>query len=149
MIGRSGQSVPEPLTALTETECWMLLRHHTLGRVAVVVDGRPRIFPVNYRADDGAIVFRTAEGAKLSYGPMTASCFEIDGFDERTGSGWSVMVQGSISEITDAADRRAEALLRLPVQPVAPGERRHWLAIYAEGISGRRFTSGPLAPIPT
>jgi len=149
MIGRSGQPVPESLTSLTEQECWLLLRHHTLGRVAVVVDGRPKIFPVNYRAGEGAVVFRTAPGTKLAHGPMTESCFEIDGFDDLSGSGWSVMVQGPISEITDAADRRAETLLRLPVQPLAPGERQHWLAIYAEEVSGRRFTSGPLAPLPT
>lgn len=80
---------------------------------------------------------------------MTLSCFEIDGFDERTGTGWSVMVHGTVSEITRAADRRAEAMLQLPVQPLAPGEREHWLALYAERVTGRRFTSGLLAPVPT
>jgi len=149
MIGRSGQSLPQPLAPLTEQECWQLLRHQTLGRVAVVVDGRPEIFPVNYRSGDGAVVFRTAPGAKLANAPMRQSCLEIDGFDERTGSGWSVMVHGTISEITDAADQRAATLLELPVQPLAPGERRHWLALYADRVTGRRFTSGWLAPVPT
>jgi nitroimidazol reductase NimA-like FMN-containing flavoprotein (pyridoxamine 5'-phosphate oxidase superfamily) len=113
--------------------------------VAVIVNGRPEIFPVNYRAAEGAIVFRTAAGAKLANAPMTACCFEIDGWDERTGRGWSVMVNGVISEITGAIDHRAAGLLESPVQPVAPGEREHWLALYAEAVSGRRFTTSPLA----
>ena len=149
MIGRAGQSAAEPLAPLTEEECWRHLRLQTLGRVAVVVNGRPEIFPVNYRAGERAVVFRTAPGAKLASAPMTQSCFEIDGFDERSGSGWSVMVHGAISEITDALDARARDLLQLHVQPLAPGERQHWLALYADEVTGRRFTSGPLAPLPT
>lgn len=147
-IGRSGQSRPVALAPLTEAECWQRLRMGTIGRIAIVVDGRPEIFPVNYRAGEGAIVFRTAAGAKLANGPMTSSCFEIDGFDDRTGTGWSVMVHGVISEITNAADHRATALLQLPVHPLAPGNREHWLALYADHVSGRHFTSGPLAPVP-
>ncbi len=149
MMGRAGQFAPEPLAELTEEECWSLLRHHTLGRVAVVVDGAPEIFPVNYRIGERAVVFRTAPGAKLTNAPMTLGCFEIDGFDEHTGTGWSVMVRGTFHEITRAADRRAVAMLQLPVQPLAPGERGHWLALYAGRVTGRHFTSGPLAPVPT
>ena len=145
-IGRSGQSRPIPLAHLTEEECWQCLRMNTLGRLAVIVNGRPEIFPVNYRSGDGALVFRTAPGAKLANGPMTKSCFEIDGWDDRTGTGWSVMVHGTISEITDATDDPAASLLRLPVQPVVPGEHRHWLALSADSVTGRHFTSGPLAP---
>jgi len=142
----SGQFRAGALTPLTEQECWEYLRMHTLGRIAVIVDGRPEIFPVNYRAAAGAVVFRTAPGAKLANAPTTLSCFEIDGWDDLTGTGWSVMVQGAISEITDAIDQRAAELLELPVQPAAPGERKHWLALYAERVSDRRFTSEPLAP---
>lgn len=145
-LGRAGLSRATPVTPLSNQECWALLRSHTLGRVAVMVDGRPEIFPVNYRAGDDAIVFRTAPGAKLANAPMTLSCFEIDGWDDRTGTGWSVMLHGPIFEITDAADRRAASLRELAVRPAAPGERNHWLALYAEAVTGRRFTSGPLAP---
>ncbi len=145
-VGRSGQPLPEPMTEIPEDDCWRLLRMHDLGRVAVVIDGRPDIFPVNYVAGEGAVVFRTAPGAKLAHAPMTQACFEIDGWDSRTGSGWSVMVHGVISEVTDAVDERAERLRSLPVQPFAPGERRYWLALYADQVTGRRFTSGPLAP---
>ena len=145
-IGRSGQSRPIPLAHLTEEECWQCLRMNTFGRLAVIVNGRPEIFPVNYRSGSGAVVFRTGPGAKLASGPMTKSCFEIDSWDGRTGTGWSVVVHGTISEITGAGDDAAASLLRLPVQPVAPGERKHWLALCADTVTGRYFTSGPLAP---
>lgn len=147
-VGRSGQSRPVPPASLSDAECWQRLRMNHLGRVAIVVDGRPEIFPVNYRAGEGAVVFRSAPGAKLTHGPMTAACFEIDGFDDRTGTGWSVMVHGVISDITDATDSRAQAYRKLPVTPAAPGSREHWLALYADRVTGRHFTSGPLAPEP-
>lgn len=148
-VGRAGQMPPPTaLEPLGEAECWTLLRTHTLGRVAVIVNGRPEIFPVNYRAAEGVVVFRTGPGTKLTSGPMTRSCFEIDGWDGRSGEGWSVMVHGTISEITDAIDSRAVRWLELPVQPAAPGERAHWLALYADQVTGRSFSSGSPAPQP-
>ena len=145
-VGRAGQWRRVELTPLTDEECWALLRTHSIGRVAVMVGGRPEIFPVNYGAGSGAIVFRSAPGTKLTNLPMTQTSFEIDGWDDRTGSGWSVMVHGTVSELTGAIDDLALSLHRLPVHPLAPGDRDHWLAIYADEVTGRRFTSGPMAP---
>lgn len=143
---RAEKSRPVELTPLTDDECWTLLRTHTLGRIAVVVDGRPEIFPVNYGAGHGAVVFRTAPGAKLANAPKTQTTFEIDGWDDSTGTGWSVMVHGTVSEITDSIDDLALSLHRIPVRPVAPGEREYWLALFADEVTGRRFSSGPMAP---
>lgn len=36
-----------------------------MGWVAVVVNGHPEIFPVNYLPDAGSVVFRTGRGNKL------------------------------------------------------------------------------------
>jgi Pyridoxamine 5'-phosphate oxidase len=52
------------LEELSLTECLALLTSHRVGRVAVVVDGQPVILPVNYRTDDGTVVFRTDAGTK-------------------------------------------------------------------------------------
>ena len=43
------------LDEIPESECWEILKRHRLGRIAVVVDGQPEIFPVNY-AMSGRIV---------------------------------------------------------------------------------------------
>jgi nitroimidazol reductase NimA-like FMN-containing flavoprotein (pyridoxamine 5'-phosphate oxidase superfamily) len=124
---------------LTPEECHQLLADHHLGRLAVVVGGQPIIFPVNYVFDGERVVFRTDEGLKLRHAPLRRVAFEIDGFDETTGTGWSVLVQGSTYEITRAIDQYSEALRRLPVTPFAPGDKAHWIEIVPIEITGRRI----------
>jgi hypothetical protein len=71
--------------------------------------------------------------------PLRKVAFEIDQLDEATGTGWSVLVQGSAHEITTAIDRRSEELRRLPLISFAPGPKRHWIKIVADTITGRRL----------
>jgi uncharacterized protein len=131
---------------LSDKDCWSLLRTHSLGRVAIVIDGRPRIFPVSYAAGEESLVFRTEPGAKLQHGPGSAACFEIDEFDPGTSMAWSVMVVGVLKDITDATDERSRDLRRLAVDPVAPGQKLHWLALNADEVSGRSFRGGWIVP---
>lgn len=132
------------LEVMPVEECLRLLASRDLGRLAISVRGQPQIFPVNYAVhNDGRIVFRTAPGTKLDYGPRTRVAFEIDDYDARSGVGWSVMAQGMLHDVTEAIDRTSEALRRLAVVPRAPGEREHWLAVYPTVITGRRFALGP------
>jgi len=49
---------------LDPDQCWTLLAETTVGRLAVIVDGHPGVFPVNYRVDDRTLVFRTGSGTK-------------------------------------------------------------------------------------
>ena len=146
-LGRGGQ-VPAAATIhdLDAEECWTLLRKHSLGRLALIVEGRPEIFPVNYAAGEGAIVFRTQPGTKLRHAPGHVAAFEVDGYDHSTGIGWSVVVSGEVAEITDAADERSQALRRLPVETAVPGARLHWLAIDAARVTGRSFRGGWMVP---
>ena len=146
-IGRAGLKTATPdVLVLPEDECWSLLRDHKIGRLAIVFEGRPRIFPINYAAADNALVFRTEPGAKLTHGPGSAACFEIDEYDQPDSTVWSVMVVGSLQDITDADDERSRALRRLPVEPAAPGTRLHWLALSADEVTGRRFRGGWIVP---
>jgi nitroimidazol reductase NimA-like FMN-containing flavoprotein (pyridoxamine 5'-phosphate oxidase superfamily) len=132
--------------ALSREDCWALLRSHRLGRLAIVMEGRPRIFPVNYAVADDTVVFRTAPGAKLLHGPGAAACFEIDDYDQKTAMASSVVVAGVLEEITDANDERSRSLRLLSVEPVAPGHRLHWLALNADQVSGRSFQGGWIVP---
>jgi uncharacterized protein len=146
-LGRGGQVPASTKVAeLPADECWALLRKHTLGRLAIVVEGRPEIFPVNYAAGEGAVVIRTQPGSKLSHGPGSAAAFEIDDYDHSTGVGWSVVVAGTLEDITEATDARGRELRRLPVEPTAPGVRLHWLALTAQKLSGRSFRGGWMVP---
>ncbi len=131
------------LEALSTDECKRLLQAQRMGRIALVVDGRPHILPVNYVFDEGAVVFRTSAGLKLERGPLTEVAFETDDVDRRRGVAWSVMVQGTAHHITDTLDPLSRRLRDLPVEPAAPGARLEWLAVYADHISGRRFKLPP------
>jgi uncharacterized protein len=127
---------------LSERECSRLLQTKDLGRLAIVVDGAPQIFPVNYAFEERVVVFRTSSGMKLERGPYTKAAFEVDDVERKTGVAWSVVVHGTAQEISGAADTLAQRLRRLVVQPQAPGTRTRWMAVYADTITGRRFRLG-------
>jgi uncharacterized protein len=75
------------IAVLDMPTCWQLLAGEEVGRLAVSVDQRPDIFPVNYAVDEATIVFRTAEGTKLSAVFVdSAVAFEVDGYDPGTGT---------------------------------------------------------------
>lgn len=135
------------VAVLTEIDCWELLRSQRLGRLSVVIaqgsgsaTPAPEIFPVNYGVGEKAIVFVTAPGTKLSASLGRAS-FEIDGHNASTRMSWSVVAKGVLHEVTDAVDPRSQALQQLPIDPDAPGQRAHRMALSVKEISGRRFST--------
>ena len=99
----ASKATPE-LEEVPEAECWELLGQRRMGRIAIVIGGRPQIFPVNYGLQGKVIVFRTAAGTKLAYAPDSPVAFEIDEYDASAGAGWSVMVQDLGPDITETAD---------------------------------------------
>jgi nitroimidazol reductase NimA-like FMN-containing flavoprotein (pyridoxamine 5'-phosphate oxidase superfamily) len=127
------------LEELSEDECLQLLARHDLGRIAVVVDGHPVIFPVNYGLSHRIISFRTAHGNKLSYAPGSSVAFEIDEYQSSAGVGWSVLVQGVAVDATTALDDVSWMARGATPHPLAPGVRIHRLAIKPTRITGRRF----------
>ncbi|HVS05814.1 MAG TPA: pyridoxamine 5'-phosphate oxidase family protein [Candidatus Dormibacteraeota bacterium] len=134
----------DPLENVAQAECVRLLKSQHLGRIGIVGrDGQPLIFPVNYFFDEGVVVLRTDPGTKLELAPEARVSFEIDGWDAAAGQGWSVLVLGLAHDITDPPDAWAERMRRWPVRPVAPGSRQHWLGVWANQITGRRFYQEP------
>jgi nitroimidazol reductase NimA-like FMN-containing flavoprotein (pyridoxamine 5'-phosphate oxidase superfamily) len=123
---------------LNSDECLDLLHTQVVGRLAVVADHEPHIFPVNYVMDGQIVAIRTAEGMKLDHSVRsTRVAFEIDGYDEATRSGWSVVVRGRAEEVLRAADR--QRLAALDLRPWAAGDKDNWLIVRPERISGRRI----------
>lgn len=147
MLGRGGAAPASPApVALGEADCWRHLRNEDLGRLGVVLDEQPLVFPVNYAVRKESIVFRTSAGTMLYRAPGSQACFEIDRYDRRLREGWSVMAVGKLEEITEADDPHSQALRELSVQPLAPGPRPHWIALHVAQVSGRQFTSGWIVP---
>ncbi len=136
------------MVELSRDECVDLLASHGFGRVGVVLNGVPLIRPVNYVFDrpSQSVVFRTARGSKFHalLHAATAS-FEIDGIDDGTRTGWSVIIQGVTAEVTVPYDLRR--LHALGLTSWAPGSRPHWVGIRARVVSGRRIAL-PVEPVP-
>jgi uncharacterized protein len=126
---------------LSREECLGLLASHSFGRLAVNAGkGPPVIRPVNYLFDEPSqsVVFRTALGSKFHALVRSAdAAFEIDGVDEGSRTGWSVIMRGVTDEVTNPNDVRR--LDRLGLQPWAPGHKLHWVHIRAWTVSGRRI----------
>ncbi|HBZ69136.1 MAG TPA: hypothetical protein DEP35_05065 [Deltaproteobacteria bacterium] len=128
--------------SLGRDECLKLLRQGSVGRLAVVIDGKPHVLPLNYAADeDGVIVFRTADLTAATDAALANVAFEVDEIDLARRQGWSVAVHGFAREITEAIDDDSKRLLRMPVHPWAPGQRDRWFKITPKEITGRRLRS--------
>jgi uncharacterized protein len=126
-----------PSDALSVAECWALLRTGVVGRVAVVHDGRPDIFPVNFAVDHGSVVFRTGSGTLFRSADRQAVAFEVDGYDVEHATAWSVVVRGDGREIYEMEE--AVEALQLPLFPWHSGPKPRIVRIHPDAVTGRRF----------
>ncbi len=126
------------MEVLPPPECWRLLSMSSVGRIGVLVDSSPEIYPVNFAVDDDTIVFRTDPGSKLRGLDRSPSvCFEVDAIDVDDHTGWSVLVKGRAVEVTSAQEkRRARAL---PLQLWALGDKSHFIRIEPREVTGRKI----------
>jgi uncharacterized protein len=122
---------------LSAMESWALLRQAGVGRLALIVDERPDIFPVNYLVDHGSVVFRTAVGTKFTGAVGHWVAFEVDGYDPQTSSVWSVVVKGNAQEVNRMYDMLD--MVELPLFPWHSAPKPHFVRIEPDSISGRRF----------
>ena len=132
------------LEELGEGVCRLLLAGATIGRLGVVVDGHPEIFPVNHVWDEetGCVVFPSNARTKLH--AATAGCpvaFEVDGLDDGGRSAWSVVVVGAAAEVEDPETIERVAAARVPLWAVGP--YTHWLGIRPDRLTGRRISVLP------
>lgn len=120
--------------------CWDLVESVPVGRVGVLNDSAPEIYPVNHAVDRQTIVFRTDPGTKLrSLLRSPAVCFEVDGVAPDRATGWSVLVKGRAEQIRDPAELRA--VERLSLRPWSLGDKAHWIRIVPAEVTGRRIWS--------
>lgn len=128
---------PQEMVELSESESWTLLREAVVGRLAVIVDDQPEIFPVNHLVDLGTVVFRTGAGTKLDGALRHRVAFEVDGYDLETSSAWSVVVKGRATDVNRLDD--VLAVLALPPFAWHSAPKPHFIRIQPESVTGRRF----------
>jgi nitroimidazol reductase NimA-like FMN-containing flavoprotein (pyridoxamine 5'-phosphate oxidase superfamily) len=135
------------LEVLPRAECLRLLARTRVGRVVVTDRALPAAFPVNFALLDEDVVFQTTAGSKLEAAEgEEVMAFEADDIDPVHQAGWSVLVQGLASVLTDPDElARARAL---GLEPWAPGARFQFVRIRAELVSGRRLLPRAAAPAP-
>lgn len=124
-------------TELSAAESWVRLRDADVGRLAVIVDDRPEIFPVNFLVDHGTVVIRTALGTKFTGAVGHFVAFEVDGYDAEAGNAWSVVLKGEgleVNRLYDVLD-----VIELPLFPWHSSPKSHFLRIEPHSITGRRF----------
>jgi nitroimidazol reductase NimA-like FMN-containing flavoprotein (pyridoxamine 5'-phosphate oxidase superfamily) len=127
------------LQVIDRAECLELLRTQEVGRLGVVVGGRPEIFPVNYVVESGEVMFRTDPGTKLAAATRGPVVFEVDDLDPVTHSAWSVIVHGrghQVSSFDSPALRRR--LMQLKLFPWTGTTKAHLVQLVPATITGRR-----------
>jgi nitroimidazol reductase NimA-like FMN-containing flavoprotein (pyridoxamine 5'-phosphate oxidase superfamily) len=134
----TGSAAPAGTTTLAAHVCWALLRDSEVGRLAVVVDARPDIFPVNFVVDRGTLVVRTGPGTKLAAAvDGTSVAFEVDGYDPAAGEAWSVVVKGRVELVRTV--QQAVDTVGLPLFPWHAAPKPCFVRIVADEVTGRRF----------
>ncbi len=128
------------LEHISPTECWSLVAGTPVGRIGVLNDSAPEIYPVNHVVDRDTIVFRTDPGSKLrGLLRSPAVCYQVDGIDPADATGWSVLVKGRAAELRNPDDLRRVA--NLPLHYWTLGDKAHWIRIIPDEITGRRIWS--------
>ena len=130
------------LELLTDEQAWGLLAGSEVGRIGITMGAMPAIFPVNYRLVDGAVVFRTAPGSKLSAAAAGAVvAFEVDDYGVDDRSGWSVLAIGRAEVVDDVAV--VDRVTATGLTPFVDGTGQAVVRIEPTFLSGRRIVHVP------
>jgi nitroimidazol reductase NimA-like FMN-containing flavoprotein (pyridoxamine 5'-phosphate oxidase superfamily) len=129
-----------PVSVLSETDCWDLLRSNAFGRLALSVANQPEIFPINYVVQGSTLLFRTAQGTKLAALTVNESvALEIDGHDDL--GGWSVVVKGEAHAAEWGEDFNDADVSGL--RPWVATRKPVFVRVKPSQVTGRTFVFGP------
>jgi len=124
---------------LSRAQCMELVGSVPVGRVGTTSGALPVVLPVNFTLLDGNVIFRTVPGTKLDAavtGMVVA--FECDCYETNGLSGWSVLMQGIASEISDRS--LLERLRAIPLASWALDRSAdRVVSIEPAMVSGRSF----------
>ena len=131
------------LEALPREESLRLLGSTSLGRVVFTQFALPAIRPVNHIVEGDTIIIRTHLGSAIDSavdGTGTVVAYEADMIDPGDHLGWSVIVIGRASRLTDPGQvARYQDILR----PWVSGPMDYVIMITADMVDGFRLARGP------
>ncbi|WP_329438526.1 pyridoxamine 5'-phosphate oxidase family protein [Streptomyces canus] len=127
---------------LGRQECLRLMAKAPIGRIVYTRRALPAVLPVNFTLDgDGAILLRASAASELVRaidGAVVA--FETDDVDAARHSGWSAVVTGTATVVTDP--REHERLARTGPVPWVPAPQEVFVRIEPELVTGRELLGG-------
>ncbi|MGK5557741.1 pyridoxamine 5'-phosphate oxidase family protein [Actinomadura kijaniata] len=133
----TGHSV---LEELDRAECLRLIAGVSVGRVGFDDGQGPAVTPVNFALDGDTVVFSTTLSGRLSRSLDTLFtdadvriAFEVDRIDERSHTGWSVLLRGGARRMPEGEP--------VPVEPWPDGEREAHIRLTPTEVTGRRLRS--------
>lgn len=128
---------PSQIGELSADSCRHLLSTTILGRVAWTSPDGPRVLPVNFRWDDGQLIFRTSPyGVLAQLVRRQPVAFEVDDVDPVSRTAWSVVVHGEAGGLKQSP-RLRDLWRRDVVETWAAGSRPTFIAIDPVTITGR------------
>ncbi|MFE7978917.1 pyridoxamine 5'-phosphate oxidase family protein [Streptomyces shenzhenensis] len=125
--------------ALDRLECLRLLAKVPVGRVVYTRQALPAVLPINFALDtDASVLLHTSPDSDLVRaidGVVVA--FEADEFDAATRSGWSVVVTGRATLVTDPVEN--ERLSQIGPSSWMPLRDPVFVRIESEMVTGREL----------
>ena len=90
------------LDAIGRQQCLDLIESHHLGRIAWQAADLPQILPITYAMHQGSVYFRTLpDGLLAELAQQTSVALEVDELDQQTRSGWSIVLHGHTSAVSE------------------------------------------------
>ncbi|MBX9365419.1 pyridoxamine 5'-phosphate oxidase family protein [Streptomyces massasporeus] len=127
---------------LQRQECLRRLAKVPVGRIVYTRQALPAVLPVNFGVEgDGVVLLRTSGTSELVRaidGAVVA--FEADDIDAARHAGWSVVVTGTATVVTDPAE--VERLARTGPVSWAPSPQEVFVRIEPELVTGRELVGG-------
>ncbi len=128
---------PEPdLEILDRDTCLSLLSGIEVGRLAWAEGERVLVFPLNFVLAGDNLVFRTSSAEICRAAQADHPTFQADDVEPAVHVGWTVMVRGPLTEVTDPTELER---LRHLVVPWRPDRGLRALRLQAGEVTGRRL----------
>ncbi|KPI11004.1 MULTISPECIES: pyridoxamine 5'-phosphate oxidase family protein [Streptomyces] len=127
---------------LDREECLRLLERAPIGRVVHTRHALPAVLPVNFCLDiDSAVLMRTSADSELAAAiDGVVIAFEADEVDATAHSGWSVVVTGRATVVTDPVEHGR--LTRIGPRSWVASPKEVFIRIEPELVTGRQLVAG-------
>jgi nitroimidazol reductase NimA-like FMN-containing flavoprotein (pyridoxamine 5'-phosphate oxidase superfamily) len=127
---------------LDRQECLRLLARTPIGRVVHTRHALPAVLPVNFCLDiDSAVLMRTSADSELAAAvDGVVIAFEADEVDAAAHSGWSVVVTGRATVVTDPVEHGR--LTRTGPRSWVASPKEVFIRIEPELVTGRQLVGG-------